>query len=202
MRFLKEWAFAKRVDPYNLQFPVRGCTRMRYATLHLILCLTVCSTTQTRVWAEDAPAANSRPPHIFVDVGACPFECCTYRQWTADEAITLWDQPNGTRVVGSLSKGQIVQGLSGEVRSTPLPVISDRDIPETDIKTDDTFYVLHYDGEGYWKVWFRGKLTLVNESVVNIPDPKAEWWVKINDLKGEIGWTISHGNFEHQDACE
>jgi hypothetical protein len=37
---------------------------------------------------------------------------------------------------------------------------------------------------------------------VNIPDPKAEWWVKINDLKGRIGWTISHANFKHQDACE
>ena len=149
------------------------------------------------------PAQQTKQhPATYVDKGACPFECCTYRQWTANTAITLWDRPKGTRVGGSLHKGQIVQGLTGEVWSTPLPVKSDRDIPETAIKAGDTFYALHYDGEGNWKVWFRGALILVNDTVINIPDTHAEWWVQIKDTGGNVGWAISRRNFDHQDACE
>jgi hypothetical protein len=142
-----------------------------------------------------------RPPRVFVDVGACPFECCTYRRWTVEKETALLDRPNGKRVVVSLSKGDVVTGLTGEVISVPIPVKTDRDIPETPIKAGDTFYVLHYDGEGYWKVWFRGKMTSVHQSVIDVPQPKAKWWVKIKDSHGNIGWALSHGNFGNQDAC-
>src|ERR1039457_702107 len=72
-----------------------------------------------------------RPPKTFVDVGACPFECCTYKQWVVRDAVQLLDQPNGRRVVGVLRKGEAVTGLTGEVISVPIAVKADRDIPET-----------------------------------------------------------------------
>lgn len=152
-------------------------------------------------------AANSdthphAPPRVFVDAGACPFECCTYRQWTVKETTPVLNRPRGKQVVGSLSKGDIVRGLTGEVISRPTEAKADRDIPETPIKAGDIFYVLHYDGEGYWKVWFRGKITFVHQSIMDVPQPKAEWWVKIKDSHGHTGWALSHGNFEHQDSCE
>jgi hypothetical protein len=179
----------------------RSAALMRNKKFAPAICLIGCFTIQPGAHAENI-AANSAPPRVFVDAGACPFECCTYRQWTAGSAITVWDQPNGKRVVASLQKGDIVEGITGEVRSTPHPMKSDRDIPETEIKAGDVFYVLHYEGEGYWRIWFRGKLTQVHESVVRIHSPKAVWWVKIKDAHGNIGWTVSHGNFQHQDACE
>lgn len=151
-----------------------------------------------RVQASDA----DQPPKRFVDVGACPFECCKYRQWVVRDSAQLLDRPNGKRAVGSLRKGESVQGLTGEVISTPVAVKADREIPETPIKAGDTFYVLHYDGEGYWKVWFHGKMTFVHQSVIDVTQPKAEWWVKVKKADGVAGWTLSEKHFEHQDACE
>lgn len=150
--------------------------------------------------SDDAGA--KMPPRVFVDDGVCPFECCTYRQWTVEKPTTLLDQPNGKQVLGTLAKGDIVQGLTGKVISTPIPAKADLDIPETPIKKGDTFYVLHYEGEGYWKVWFEGKTTSVHQSVMEVPHPKAEWWVKVKDAHENVGWALSQGNFAHQDACE
>lgn len=30
-----------------------------------------------------APTSAPKPPKVFVDKGACPFECCKYREWIA-----------------------------------------------------------------------------------------------------------------------
>lgn len=152
--------------------------------------------------ANNSGTNEKTPPHVYVDKGACPFECCTYRQWTVEKNTTLLDRPRGTRAIARLSKGEVVTGLTGEVISTPIPVTSDRDIPETGIKKGDTFYVLHYDGEGYWKVWFRGKFEQVHQSVIEVPAPKSEWWVKVKDSHGTVGWSLSRRNFGRQDACE
>lgn len=152
--------------------------------------------------AAQRDAAEQASPHTYVDFRVCPFECCTYRQWTVAERTALLDRPNGKQIVSTLSKGEVVTGLTGEVISSPIPVKADRDVPDTPIKVGDTFYVLHYEGEGYWKVLLRGKTTDVHQSVINVPQPKAAWWVKIKDSHGTIGWALSHGNFAHQDACE
>jgi hypothetical protein len=101
-----------------------------------------------------------------------------------------------------LQKGEVVQGLTGQVISKPIAVKANREIPETPINDGDTFYVLHYEGEGYWKVWFHGKTTSVHQSVIDIPHPTSEWWVKVKRSDGLVGWTLSDKHFEHQDACE
>jgi hypothetical protein len=169
--------------------------KITFAILLLFLLVAAVNATNT----DTRPTS---PPRVFVDVGACPFECCTYREWIVEAKTTLLDKPNGKQVVKILAKGDGVTGLTGEVISAPIPVKADRDIPDTPIKAGDIFYVLHYDGEGYWKVWLRAKIAYVHDSVVKIPHPKAEWWVKIRDSDGNVGWALSHGNFAHQDSCE
>jgi hypothetical protein len=156
----------------------------------------------TVLQVTNSAAGQQAPPHVFVDAGACPFECCTYRKWTTKESTEVFDRPKGTKLIATLSKGDVVQGLTGQVISVPIAAKAERDIPETPIKSGDMFYVLHYEGEGYWKVWFRGRITHVHQSIMDVPQPKAEWWVKIRDSHGTIGWALSHHNFEHQDACE
>ncbi len=174
--------------------------------------------------------SGDKPPPTYVDLGACPFECCTYRTWTVSEATTLWNAPEGNAVVGYLRKGDSVQGLTGEIISKPLAVKADHDIsavsagqsedePDMSIPTGGTFYLLHYDELGYWKVWLHGKIAFVHESAITnktmpqpptgwwvnsktMPHPKADWWVKVKDAAGNVGWTLSDGHFLHQDACE
>lgn len=147
----------------------------RKAIVLALSCFLLGPTIPSRVQASNA----DQPPKRFVDVGACPFECCKYRQWTVRDSVQLLDRPYGKRIVGVLHKEESVQGLTGEVISIPVAVKADREIPETPIKAGDTFYVLHYDGEGYWKVWFHGKTTFVHQSVIDVPKPKTEWWVKV-----------------------
>ncbi len=73
---------------------------------------------------------EQKPPSIHIDKGACPFECCTYREWVARTEVTLLDGPNRKRVVGRIKKGESVLALTGEVHSIPLRVVADRDYPD------------------------------------------------------------------------
>ena len=160
----------------------------------------------------EVAGSEDRPPHIYVDIGACPFECCTYRKWTVTKATKLWDRPKGTRLVGFLREGDVVEGLTSEVISRPLAVKAEHNLPETPIKTGDTFYVLHYEGEGYWMVWVQGEITSVYYTKMHMPHPPtADWWVKVKEADGNVGWTLSNRfvggaaadrHFVHQDACE
>ena len=149
---------------------------------------------------QNQPTTESAPPSPFIDKGACPFECCTYREWTANQEISLLDQPNGKKVVTQLHKGEKVQGVTGEVHSIPLRTTAKHDDPQTGLKAGDVIYVLHPVGEGFWKVWHGGKLLDTDD----VPDkglPRYTWWVQIKTASGVVGWAISRHNFDNQDAC-
>ena len=154
------------------------------------------------VGSHTARAADDlKPPSIYVDKGACPFECCTYREWVARTDLTLVDSPDGKKVVAQIKKGENVLALTGEIHSVPLQIVSPHDYPDAGVKAGDTIYILHYEGEGFWKVWHDGKLVEID----NLPDkgtkPKTTWWVKLKTSSGAVGWTVEHHNFENQDAC-
>lgn len=150
-------------------------------------------------------AGESGPPDPFIDKGACPFEGCVYRQWTATKRIILYEAPNTSHVVGHLLPGEHVIGITGEVHSTPLRVVAGWDHPDPEvqrrilIKKGETYYVLHHLGEGYWLVWYRGRLTAVENFSENGRFPKAVWWVKVKTSKSLVAWAISDGNFDGQD---
>jgi hypothetical protein len=146
-------------------------------------------------------SGERKPPNVYIDKGACPFECCTYREWIARTDVKLLDSPNGKRVVGQVKKGQKVLALTGEVHSVPMRAVARNDYPEAGVKAGDTVYFLHYIGEGYWKVWHDGKLVEIDDSPDKGSKQKATWWVKLKASSGAIGWTVEHGNFENQDAC-
>lgn len=143
---------------------------------------------------------EQKPPSVYIDKGACPFECCTYREWVARTDVVLLEGPNGKTVVGQVKKGERVLALTGEVHSVPVRVVARRDYPDAGVKAGDTVYVLHYIGEGFWKVWHDGKLVEI-DFFDKGSKPKTTWWVKLKTSSGVIGWTVEHGNFENQDAC-
>jgi hypothetical protein len=120
-----------------------------------------------------------KPPNVYIDKGACPFESCTYREWIARTDVTLLDSPNGKKVVGRIKKGERVLALTGEVHSVPLRVIAQHDDSDAGVKVGDTIYILHYEGEGYYKVWHDGKVVDVENFSDKAAQPKATWWVKL-----------------------
>lgn len=146
-----------------------------------------------------AVAAN-RPPNPYIDRGACPFECCLYREWLASKPLSLVDSPEGRRVVARLREGERVTAITGETRSVPLPMRSPVNIPEAGIHRGNQIFVLHYKGEGIWAVWFGGKLA--DAEMGNLKTvPKTEWWAKIRTAQGAVGWVRAEGNFQNQDGC-
>src|SRR5437868_5534785 len=74
--------------------------------------LTVVRLIPILVFALGAWAAD-RPPSPFIDRGACPFECCLYRQWRALRPVVVVDRPRGNRAVGRLREGEWVSALTG-----------------------------------------------------------------------------------------
>jgi hypothetical protein len=170
-------------------------TRITFLSGFLLLGMLVSS-----VIAAQTPV-EKKPPNVYIDKGACPFECCTYREWVARTGVTLLDSPNGKKVVGQIKKGEKVLALTGEVHSVPLRVTAKDDYPDAGVKAGETIYILHYEGEGYWTAWHDGRVISIENFSEEAKQPKATWWVKLKTRTGTIGWTVSHGNFGNQDAC-
>lgn len=158
--------------------------------------LAVCGGVALRLLAADAP------PSPFIDKGACPFECCTYRRWQALKSVPVFDAPNDTRQIATLQRGEWVTALTGETHSIPVAIAAPADFPKSGIHKGDRIYVLHYLGEGSWKLWVRGRI--VEEELLNLDNtkgPKTEWWAKVRTANGTIGWVRADDRFGNQDAC-
>ncbi len=149
---------------------------------------------------------ESHPPSVYVAKGACPFEGCVYREWIARRALTVLDRPGGSEVA-RINKGDRVQAITGEVHCRPLRVVADRNHPESGsyeptsplIRKGQVYYLLHYLGEGQWKVWFQGKLAVIGGRDPDAPKPKTTWWAKVKTARGVTGWVVATGNFDGQD---
>ena len=83
-------------------------TRITFLSGFLLLGMLVSS-----VIAAQTPG-EKKPPNVYIDKGACPFECCTYREWVARTDVTLLDSPNGKKVVGQTKKGEKVLAIRGK----------------------------------------------------------------------------------------
>ena len=150
-------------------------------------------------------------PLFYVDKGACPFECCTYREWRTEKTTKLYRKPKiNSPVVGSAGKGRTVKAKTGEVHTKPGELVVRRDV--TTFRKGDVLWVYTYLGEGYYKIWYRGKF-IEDQIDFNIQDPNPDdwgyfkiqpdsvWWVKIRIPGGIEGWTNEPKNFSNQDAC-
>jgi hypothetical protein len=160
---------------------------------------------------------DPRPPINYQDHGACPFECCTYRRWSVvADTVFYKERSEGSGVAFRVRKGEHVVGLTGVVitlkpgkavvkKATTIGM----DKRKTQVKPGDVLYLLHYEGEGIYKVWFRGSI-YENEmpptpdlagkiQVLNQPD--VVWWVKVKNSRSQIGWSKQNKNLGDMDAC-
>jgi hypothetical protein len=68
-------------------------------------------------------------PVFYVDKGACPFECCTYRDWGTEKTTKLYAEPKtSSPVTGAVEKGTTVKAKTGEVHTKPGKFIVKRGV--------------------------------------------------------------------------
>ncbi|MEH8130423.1 hypothetical protein [Aeromonas veronii] len=61
-------------------------------------------------------SANEKPPVPYYDWGGCPFEGCTYQQWTTKQEVVARAEPSLTaKTLFKVPRGQNVEGLTGVV---------------------------------------------------------------------------------------
>ncbi|HYW74184.1 MAG TPA: hypothetical protein VE961_24385 [Pyrinomonadaceae bacterium] len=177
------------------------------------------------VTSQLCSAQSLLPPTPYLDHGACPFECCTYRRWTVEKDTVIYRQRSTSAGVAfRLKRGDHVTGVTGVVvtlKPGPVIVKKARTIGEdrkVRVKPGDILYLLHYSGEGIYKLWFRGRtyeaeMPTAPGLITNEPleqreeflhvesEPNYVWWVKVKNRRGQTGWTKENDNFGNMDAC-
>ena len=176
----------------------------------------------TSVYSQQAP----RPPVNYRDNGACPFECCTYRRWSVDaDTVVYKDQSENSGVAFRVKKGEHVVGITGVVITLkPGKAIVRKtttigqDRRKIRVKPGDVLYLLHYMGEGFYKIWFNRRIYenemptapdevgkpatgRRGESIEVQSEPDTVWWVKVKNGRNQVGWSKQTRNFGNMDAC-
>ena len=164
-----------------------------------------------------ANRGSNEPPIPYYDNGACPFECCTYRDWTAQKDTKIYkNHDDQSLVVGSVKAGQTVKALTGVVITTEpgkvkiFKAMSLGVENKVSLKAGDVVYYLHYVGEGFDLIWYNGNTYTDQTSFKTDPNteywkvlnmPKWVWWVKIELPDGTVGWSREPNRFSNKDAC-
>jgi len=68
----------------------------------------------------------------------------------------------------------------------------------------DVVEYLTYQGEGFYKVWFKGQMLDGVEgygSIVMKAEPVWIWWAEIKNKKGQVGWTNEVRHFGNIYSC-
>lgn len=163
---------------------------------------------------------QSKPPALYVDKGACPFECCTYRRWRTEKTTVAYARPDkGSRRVGQFKAGSNVVALTGEVHTVPGKFVIMKE--HAKYKSGDVLWVYTPLGEGSYKVWFKGRMYSEKLDYMSGPferstpgcegtpecwgklaeELRTVWWIKIKSPDGWVGWTDQPDDFGDKDAC-
>lgn len=168
---------------------------------------------------------RSGPPVPYEDVGACPFEGCVYRDWVANDAITIRrERRAGATAVFRLKKGEQVTAITGVVVTITPGRVQFREPVDLfsrsgslHVEPGQTLYLLTYRGEGSTVAWFEGRVyedvdgstaffnglcTDDSSRCVGtvLEQPQSVWWVQIKNARGQIGWTDETNKFGNKDA--
>lgn len=177
---------------------------------------------------DTSPVAAPEPPSYvlqaaptlpFFDWNACPFEGCTYGEWTAVEAAEVFDtwKPN-RKLIARLTTKAVVTGVSGVVITYKPGVIRlNADLPQDDLQRGDTILTYTYRGEGFSAAWFKRRFYREYDiTFAKWPDGSGclgtdcagtyvdlgekVWWAKVKMSSGIVGWVnMNEAKFEGVD---
>src|SRR6185369_16841824 len=140
----------------SLRFEVSVVTKESFITI-VIASLGVVSADGLVATGRMTTGAQPKPPSVYVDKGACPFECCTYRDWKTEKVTIAYARPSIHAVsVGKFKRNGIVVALTGEVRTKPGRFLVTK--RHGKYKAGDVLWVYTPVGEGFYKVWFKGRM--------------------------------------------
>jgi hypothetical protein len=163
------------------------------------------------------------PPLPFDEPGACPFQCCTYREWTVDWATDVrTDKRDDAPVAFHAELNDIVTAETGVVSTTKVGrATASRQVSvganHIPVAAGQPIYLLRNVGSGDWKIWVNGQ---TDEQYIGSPaycasgkqtsdecaltvteQPQTVWWVKMRDARGREGWTREVEHFGNIDSC-
>lgn len=164
----------------------------------------------SRMCHQIETADSSPPPLPFEDSGACPFEGCVYRMWTAAQPATARrERRDDAPVAFEVRAGEPVTAFTGVVVTiVPGIVVFDHatELPAAGgalpMQGGDIAYLLTSQGEGFMKVWAHGRLHADVDVSRLTPRrrPETVWWVQIRNGAGQTGWTRTPERFDGKDA--
>jgi hypothetical protein len=173
------------------------------------IALMICAAILHSGFCQDGGESKAMPTPVlpFYDWGACPYETCAYRQWTAHRSVTVYDTWKPDRhPIAQLAAGDHVTGITGVVVTfKPGLILMNRDLPERDLRRGDTVLTYAYRGEGFSAVWFKGRYySSFDISFAKLPDGtgcggahcaatymdlgRKSWWAEVKLTSGRTGW--------------
>ena len=167
---------------------------------------------------------------VFTRWGACPFECCVYRDWVAESPVVVRAEPSsGARSLATIAVGERFEADTGFVRITSpqLVVVTgtveayrirarpDGGEPDS-LGVGDTVLVLDYQGEGHYvltdgtEMYSAGQFWPGADGYEpyggargrTIGRHEAEWWAHVTTAAGVEGWIDAYAaELGNVDAC-
>jgi hypothetical protein len=107
-----------------------------------------------------------------------------------------------------LKAGEKVVGMTGVVITTQpgvVRVLKNTRLQNVPLKRGDELLLLTNIGEGFSKIWYKGRIfegDPYDEAIYKtIRERRSIWWVKVKNRKGQIGWSRQPENFGNIDQC-
>jgi hypothetical protein len=106
-------------------------------------------------------------------------------------------------VVFSVTVHEKVTALTGLVATTSAGIVRfprGAEIGDLKLKDGDEAYLLTYQGEGHYRIWFKGHSYAEAPSICSennrasdcigslVKQAEHTWWARIRNAKGQIGW--------------
>jgi hypothetical protein len=153
------------------------------------------------------------PSSPVIDYKACPFEGCTFGKWLVVRNSAIFSTwKDGRKPVSTLTKGDIVTGLTGvHITYEPDHIKVFKPVPELRLQPGEIILRYMYHGEGFADIWVKGHweknydCTFITEKDGSgclgdcvakvVSEGKKDWWVELKTAKGSIGWTKTEGQF-------
>lgn len=151
--------------------------------------------------------SQSKPPAVYRDRHICPGEGCDYRgSAVVRTPSAVFAAIGDQKALFTLKKGEKVRIVDSEVHTRAGRFLVNRRSGK--YRRGDVIWVYTYLGEGFFKVWYRGKM--YQEDLAFSPwggsagdrcqdDPvncfgelerkaNMKWWVKVRAKDGRAGW--------------